>query len=65
MIDTSSRFSSSCPLLPTVSYSWVDGSSQNFDPNFPALCEYLRWFGYLLVAFAMRYAAEIIAGGLK
>lgn len=65
MIDTSSRFSSSCPVIPSVSYKWVDGSSQSFDPNFPGLCEYLRWMGFLLVAFAMRSAAEIIAGGLK
>lgn len=65
MIDTSSRFSSSCPTIPSVSYKWVDGSSQSFDPNFPGLCEYLRWMGFLLVAFAMRAAAEIIAGGLK
>lgn len=65
MLDTSSRFSSSCPVIPSVSYKWVDGSSQSFDPNFPGLCEYLRWMGFLLVAFAMRAAAEIIAGGLK
>lgn len=65
MIDTSSRFSSSCPTIQSVSYKWVDGSSQSFDPNFPGLCEYLRWMGFLLVAFAMRAAAEIIAGGLK
>lgn len=65
MIDTTSRFSSSCPVLPSVSYSWVDGSSQSFNPNFADLCQYLRWMGFLLVAFAMRSAAEIIAGGLK
>lgn len=65
MLDTSSRFSSSCPVLPAISYKWVDGSSQNFNPNVPGLCEFLRWMGYLMVAFAMRGAAEIIAGGLK
>lgn len=65
MIDTSSRFSSSCPVLPAISYKWVDGSNQNFNPNVPGLCEFLRWMGYLMVAFAMRGAAEIIAGGLK
>lgn len=64
MIDTSSRFSSSCPALPTVSYSWVDGSTQRFDPNVSGLCDYLRWMGYLIVAFGMRRAAEIIARGL-
>lgn len=65
MIDTSSRFSSSCPVLPAISYKWVDGSSQNFNPNVPGLCEFLRWMGFLMVAFAMRGAAEIIAGGLR
>lgn len=65
MIDTTSRFSSSCPVLPSVSYSWLDGSSQSFNPNFADLCQYLRWMGFLLVAFSMRSAAEIIAGGLK
>lgn len=65
MIDTSSRFSSSCPVLPTIPYKWVDGSSQNFNPNVEGLCSFLTWMGFLMVAFAMRGAAEIIAGGLK
>jgi hypothetical protein len=65
MIDTSSRFSSSCPVLPVIPYKWVDGTSQNFNPNVEGLCSFLTWMGFLMVAFAMRGAAEIIAGGLK
>lgn len=65
MLDTSSRFSSSCPVLPVIPYKWVDGSNQNFNPNVEGLCSFLRWMGFLMVAFAMRGAAEIIAGGLK
>lgn len=63
LIDTSSRFGSSCPVLSTVSYSWVDGSSGQFDPNVDGLCDFLKWFGYLMVAFATRRAAQIIATG--
>ncbi|WP_426139441.1 hypothetical protein [Pseudomonas sp. DWP3-1-2] len=64
MIDTSSKFSSSCPRLQTISYTWVDGSGHSFDPNVDGLCTFLTYMGYLMVAFAMRRAAEIIATGI-
>lgn len=64
VLDTSSRFSATCPVLPPVSYTWLDGSTQSVDLNVPGFCQFLTWLGYLGVAFAMRAAAEIIARGL-
>jgi hypothetical protein len=66
MIDTTSRFSKSCPAVPPIRFTWVDGSSHSIPVGdvFNQLCPYLIWFGYLLVAFAMRKAAEIIAQGM-
>jgi hypothetical protein len=65
MIDTSSRFGAACPILPLISYTWIDGTGRNFDPNVPGLCTFLTFLGYLNVAFAMRKAAEIIASGVR
>jgi len=66
MIDTSSTVSSSCPTLPAISVT-VNGTSQNVDIGqyMPDLCKYIVWFSYLMVAFAMRSAAEIVARGLS
>ncbi|KAA8697787.1 hypothetical protein [Pseudomonas caricapapayae] len=64
MIDTSSRFGASCPVLRTVSVPFMLGRSVSFDPNVPGLCTFLTFMGYLMVAFAMRKAAEIIATGV-
>ncbi|MNR66955.1 hypothetical protein D3C85_1906980 [compost metagenome] len=66
MIDTSSRFSKACPSIPNITFPWVDGRTQSIPIGdvFALLCPYLVWFGYLLVAFAMRRAAEIIAQGM-
>ncbi|WP_175525874.1 hypothetical protein [Azotobacter beijerinckii] len=63
MLDTSTRFSKSCPMLPVVSYTWVGGAPGALDLNVAGLCTYLEWMGYLMVAFAMRGGAEIIARG--
>lgn len=65
MIDTSSRFSSSCPSFPIVSYPWITGVTNTLDLNSPGLCVFLSLMGFLNVAFAMRFAAEIIARGLS
>lgn len=65
MIDTSSRFSSSCPVFPIVSYPWITGVTNTLDLNSPGLCVFLSLMGFLNVAFAMRFAAEIIARGLS
>ena len=64
MIDTSSKLSASCPVLPNLNYTWVDGSSHNLNFNISGLCTFLTYMGYLMVAFAMRRAAEIIATGI-
>lgn len=66
MIDTSSRFSKTCPVLPDIQYTWLDGSRQSL-PLADALnnmCTVFTWLGYFVVAFAMRRGAEIVAGGL-
>ena len=67
MIDTSRRFSASCPVIPDIQFTWIDGSSVSIPVSsvFEMLCPYLAWFGYILVAFAMRHAAEIVAGGFR
>lgn len=66
-LDTSSRFSKSCPVMPDLSVAWIDGSTAKvpFSEIIDDLCAFLQWMGYLLVAFAMRGAAEIIANGMK
>lgn len=64
MIDTSSRFGASCPVLPVVAVPWLAGNSVSFDPNVPGLCDFFAWFGFLNVAFAMREAAKIIGQGV-
>lgn len=66
MVDTSSRFSKTCPVLPDIQYTWLDGSRQSL-PLADALnnmCTVFTWLGYFVVAFAMRRGAEIVAGGL-
>jgi hypothetical protein len=65
-IDTSTRFSKSCPVVPDLSVPWLEGASASiqFSEIIPMLCDYLIWMGYLMVAFAMRAAAEIIAKGM-
>lgn len=66
VLDTSTRFASTCPVVPPIQYTWIDGTAQSIQVNdvFSQLCPYLSWMGYLVVAFAMRGAAEIIARGL-
>ncbi|EKH5750285.1 attachment protein [Pseudomonas aeruginosa] len=66
LLDTSGRFSKSCPVIPDFSFPWF-GSTQTVSLSSVSsdLCAFFQWFGYLLVAFAMRAAAEIIARGLN
>ncbi|MFU5879417.1 attachment protein [Pseudomonas aeruginosa] len=66
LLDTSGRFSKACPVIPDVSFPWF-GSTQTVSLSSVSsdLCVFFQWFGYLLVAFAMRAAAEIIARGLN
>jgi hypothetical protein len=65
MIDTSSSITGSCPALPDIVFS-IGGHSGSFSFTqwMAELCKYAVWFSYLLVAFAMRGAAEIVAKGL-
>ena len=66
-IDTSSRFSKSCPVVPDISAPWFEGQTLTieFSDMISQFCDFLIWFGYLLVAFAMRAAAQIIADGMN
>ncbi|HBP5941352.1 hypothetical protein APA46_31005 [Pseudomonas aeruginosa] len=66
LLDTSGRFSKACPVIPDFSFPWF-GSTQTVSLSSVSsdLCAFFQWFGYLLVAFAMRAAAEIIARGLN
>jgi hypothetical protein len=66
-IDTSSRFSKSCPVVPDISVPWFEGQTLTieFSDMISQFCDFLIWFGYLLVAFAMRAAAQIIANGMN
>lgn len=66
MIDTTGVFSRSCPNIPDLSVPWIEGTAtirlQEMSSN---LCLFFTWMGYLIVAFAMRSAAEIIANGMN
>ena len=66
-IDTSSRFAKSCPVVPDISAPWFEGQTLTieFSDMISQFCDFLIWFGYLLVAFAMRAAAQIIANGMN
>lgn len=65
MIDTSSTIGGSCPVLPPITFT-IKGvtKSVEFGTVMAELCKYASWFSYLMVAFAMRRAAEIVAGGM-
>ncbi|WP_454913609.1 hypothetical protein [Stutzerimonas chloritidismutans] len=65
MIDTSSTIGGSCPVLPPITFT-IQGvtKSVDFGTVMAELCKYASWFSYLMVAFAMRRAAEIVAGGM-
>lgn len=66
-IDTTSRFSKSCPVVPDISAPWFEGQTLTIELSdmISQFCDFLIWFGYLLVAFAMRAAAQIIANGMN
>lgn len=67
MIDTSSRFSKSCPAVADFSIPWLDGRTRTVSLSdvVSDLCTLLTFMGYFVVAFAMRRAAEIIALGMN
>lgn len=67
MIDTSRHFSAACPAVPDWNVPWLENTSVRVPVSdvIAQLCPYLVWFGYFVVAFAMRAAAEIIARGLS
>lgn len=66
MVDTSSRFSKACPVIPDIQFTWIDGSRQSLPlaEGLSNMCTVFTWLGYFVVAFAMRRGAEIVAGGL-
>lgn len=65
MIDTSSTVAGSCPAIPPITFT-IHGATQRveFGTVMAEICKYASWFSYLMVAFAMRRAAEIVAGGM-
>ena len=67
MIDTSGgHFSRSCPVVPDITFPWFGRAvAIPISTVISPLCQYLVWFGYLVVAFAMRRGAEIIAQGMN
>jgi hypothetical protein len=65
MIDTSSTIGGSCPALPPITFTFRGVTQRvEFGTVMAELCKYAGWFSYLMVAFAMRRAAEIVAGGM-
>ncbi|TRX76876.1 hypothetical protein FM069_01440 [Pseudomonas mangiferae] len=66
MLDTSGRFSRTCPVIPDLTVPFFGNAAViPFSSVVGQLCTFFQWFGYLMVAFAMRRAAEIIAKGLS
>jgi len=66
MLDTSREFSGSCPSVPDFSFDLNGGAvTVPVSEIISQLCQYLIWFGYFVVAFAMRAAAEIVAKGMN
>lgn len=67
MISTTSHFSSSCPVFPDFSFTAIGGSTVNVNLNdlSAQLCDFFRWMGFLVVAFAMRRGVEIVAAGFN
>lgn len=65
MIDTSSTIGGSCPAIPPITFT-IRGVTRSVDFGIAMaeICKYASWFSFLLVAFAMRRAAEIVAGGM-
>ncbi len=65
MIDTSSTVSGSCPVIPPITFT-IHGKTETvqFGTVMAEVCKYASWFSFLMVAFAMRRAAEIVAGGM-
>lgn len=66
MLDTSREFSASCPSIPDLSFEMNGGQvSIGISEIINQLCSFFAWMGYVVVAFAMRAAAEIIAKGMS
>jgi len=65
MIDTSSTIGGSCPAIPPITFT-IRGVTRSVDFGIAMaeICKYASWFSFLLVAFSMRRAAEIVAGGM-
>lgn len=65
MFDTSRSISGTCPAIENPSFNY---GPVNIDVPFNSIlsliCPYWAWMGYLLVAFSMWRAAEIVAKGM-
>jgi hypothetical protein len=65
MFDTSSTLGGgSCPTIQDLSFSYGEDINVPLQQLSDLICPYYVWMGYLMVAFAMWRAAEIVAKGL-
>jgi|GEM_PF-1935073 len=63
LIKTDKIFSSSCPVLPSISIPFGQFKTE-LDFNLSGFCDFLTFLGFLNVAFALRKAAEIVGQGV-
>lgn len=65
MFDTSSTLGGgSCPVIQDLQFNYGDTVSVPLQQLSDMICPYYVWMGYLMVAFAMWRAAEIVAKGM-
>lgn len=65
MFDTSRSISGTCPAIENPSFNYGPVSIEvPFNNILSLICPYWAWMGYLLVAFSMWRAAEIVAKGM-
>lgn len=65
MFDTSSTLGGgSCPVIQDLTFDYGESFSVPLQQLSDMICPYYVWMGYLMVAFAMWRAAEIVAKGM-
>lgn len=65
MFDTSRSISGSCPAVQDPKFDYGPVSIQiPLNSIFAMICPYFSWMGYLMIAFSMWRATEIVARGM-